>query len=264
MATRNRNDFWSCVVRPINFLREGLELGYYDKVDKAEINEQNIQLQATEGNKRIYVVSFSRKEINSWQYQSDCTGALEALGLRPCEYGPNYLLGLIARLGKNRLPIYPPCKQLVAYKKKDVLSDRPPWRFNTRLWENCSLAVSESYGRTLRLEPVYGDSDWEEDTAILAEETPQLPEEQKRIRSQFHYKELYFSDLPASVAEYAKQLMKTLKPDVPIWIMGRSNIFDRHCGKRLYRLDSEDHLESHFICGQCGRAKMFKIIPPRK
>src|SRR3989338_1701538 len=88
----------SFLIHPINDVREGIKRGRYTDVYYF-INPQTVPLPYAKGEKRVHVGCFDT-ELKEDEYSL----RLGKIGLKPCEYAPNYLLGLMAQVSEEEMP----------------------------------------------------------------------------------------------------------------------------------------------------------------
>lgn len=106
----NSDSLFSIVVEPIDNITKAIKDGKYTYVCPS-IVEKNVKLQKVMGSKRIYFVPMNEHQYFSFR---DVEKYLSKLDLILCEDAPNYLLGAMIILSKDKIPVSLKNKQFVA------------------------------------------------------------------------------------------------------------------------------------------------------
>jgi len=134
-------------VLPINSVEEGIRLGNYTR-KMPNITDSTVPLLAARGEMDLIVVKFKETIC-----RDDRIRLLESEGMEPCEFSPNYLLGLMIR---------PDSEMPDGLKNKDIVAVAKPGsprsHFTSPKGEECLLYVDRSGDgdRYLDLAPANG------------------------------------------------------------------------------------------------------------
>lgn len=106
-GTKLRKEFPSLIVSPINNIITGIEqakLSSKTPYCMPEFSEKDYPMENPTGDKKIYIVHFNK--IMMWGENDEKNSLVETLkeyGKKPCVNAPNYLLGLLVKVGKKDL-----------------------------------------------------------------------------------------------------------------------------------------------------------------
>lgn len=115
-------------IKPINAVREGIALGSYTHCYAPGL-EQYVRFSPAYGEKELHVICFNRSLATT-----DYVRFLHAIGKRPCQNAPAYLLGLMAQVAEDRMPL-----ELCNMK---IVAASPDAIFETLLSYRCSRACN--------------------------------------------------------------------------------------------------------------------------
>lgn len=143
------NKIFSMIVSPCNNLAEGISNGNYDAVYD-QITEQTISLAPVEGEKKVIFLPV-REEVKT----GDEELYVNKFGYQLCKFSPNYLLGSITQLSKNKFPDSLKGKILVAAEKASAsvfLTKQSNFEYFL-----CMKEEESSNYRQLVMLPLYGN-----------------------------------------------------------------------------------------------------------
>lgn len=145
-------------INPVCTAEEGIRVGHYDD-HYSFITNETVPIQPVQGAKNLHLVCFNRT-ISGTEYVE----LLRAEGKRPCQNAPQYLLGLMAAVPENQMPVELRDKDLVAAEPGNKSS-----AFTNKNGNRCFLCVIRNGGcRGLGLTSVGGE--WSGGWAFLVED----------------------------------------------------------------------------------------------